>query len=112
MYSGGVTEQTLLILASFDGDERHGYGIVQTVDSLSGGRIRLTAGTLYGALGRLADEGLIVATKDRIVDGRRRRYYRLTGSGEAALASEVERMRVTADTLGRRLSARQDPRPA
>jgi PadR family transcriptional regulator PadR len=98
-----VTEQALYILASLARGECHGYGIAQDAEELSGGRIRLTAGTLYGALGRLSEEGLVEAAGEREVQGRRRRYYRLTAAGETALSAEVERLRATAAILGARV---------
>jgi DNA-binding PadR family transcriptional regulator len=98
-----MTEQALFILASLAGGERHGYGIARDAQDLSDGRVRLTAGTLYGALNRLADEGLVEPAGEREVQGRRRRYYRLTGAGRAALADEVERLRSTAAVLGARV---------
>ena len=105
-----VTEQALYILASLARGECHGYGIARDAGELSGGRVRLTAGTLYGALNRLSDNGLVEPAGERDVQGRRRRYYRLTAAGEVALAEEVERLRSTAAALGARLSAtRADP---
>jgi PadR family transcriptional regulator len=109
IYSGGVTEQSLFILASLATGERHGYGIAQEARALSDGRVRLSAGTLYGALNRLSDEGLVEPSGERVVEGRRRRYYRLTGSGEAALRAEVERIQSTAATLGARLVPGANP---
>jgi DNA-binding PadR family transcriptional regulator len=103
MYSARfVTEQTLFILASLAGGELHGYGIARDVDELSEGRVKLTAGTLYGALNRLAAGGLIVESREDVVDGRRRRYYRLTSAGHATLAEETARLRSTAAALSAR----------
>jgi PadR family transcriptional regulator, regulatory protein PadR len=51
----------------------HGYGIIKRVEELSGRRVPLAAGTLYGALDRLAEEGLVDVERDEIVDGRARR---------------------------------------
>lgn len=96
----------MFILASLAEHERHGYSISRDVEQLSNGRIRLSAGTLYGALNRLCDEELVAATKERIVDGRRRRYYRLTAQGQRALAAEVEQLHSTAKTLSGRLAPR------
>jgi PadR family transcriptional regulator, regulatory protein PadR len=109
-----VTEQALLILASLASGERHGYGIARDVEELSGGAVRLTAGTLYGALGRLTETGLIAQTREERVDGRRRRYYRLTGRGEAVLDEEAARLRATADAVSARaaVGATQAARPA
>jgi PadR family transcriptional regulator PadR len=105
MYRATVTEQALFILACLVHGERHGYAIAQEAEELSGGRVRLTAGTLYGALTRLSDQGLVEPAGERTVDGRLRRYYRLTAPGERELTEEVERMRATAGTLRRQLAA-------
>jgi DNA-binding PadR family transcriptional regulator len=106
-----VTEQTLFILASLTRGELHGYGIARDVDELSKGRVRITAGTLYGALNRLSEEGLVAETRVQVVDGRRRRYYRLTSAGQAVLAEEAARLRSTAAAVGARLAAGADPSP-
>jgi PadR family transcriptional regulator, regulatory protein PadR len=100
-----MREPTLFILASLTGGPSHGYGIVQKASDLSEGRVRLTAGTLYGALDRLAAEGLVELDREEVVSGRRRRYYRLTGAGETALADEADRMRSAAAAVDDRLSA-------
>ena len=115
MYSRGpMTEQALFILASLSRGELHGYAIARDVDELSQGRVRLTAGTLYGALGRLAGDGLITESREVVVEGRRRRYYRLTSAGQTMLADEAARLRSTAAAISRRSAAvrRQKPRPA
>lgn len=104
-----MTEQALFILASLTRGELHGYGIARDVEELSEGQVRLTAGTLYGALNRLTEEGLITQSREQVVDGRRRRYYRLTSPGEAALAEETARLRSTAAALSAR-SARAHSR--
>jgi DNA-binding PadR family transcriptional regulator len=106
-----VTEQALFILASLARAELHGYGIAQDVAELSEGRVRLTAGTLYGALNRLADGGLITQSRDDVVEGRRRRYYRLTAAGQATLAEESARLRSVAEALGSRSRARSTRKP-
>jgi PadR family transcriptional regulator PadR len=111
-----VTEQALFILASLTRGELHGYGIARDVEELSEGQVKLTAGTLYGALNRLADEGLITQSREEVVDGRRRRYYRLTSAGGAVLAEETARIRSTAAALSTRspsaAAANRNPRPA
>lgn len=106
-----MTEQALLVLAGLAAGEAHGYGIARDVEELSGGRVVLAAGTLYGVLGRLADDGLIAETREEVVGGRRRRYYRLTGAGQAVLSEEAERLRSTADAIGTRVAAGVRPRP-
>jgi PadR family transcriptional regulator PadR len=109
-----VTEQALFILASLTGGELHGYGIARDVKELSEGQVKLTAGTLYGALNRLTGQGLITQSREQVVDGRRRRYYRLTSAGQTVLAEETARMRSTATALSARSAnaAGRSPRPA
>ena len=107
-----MTEQALFILASLAMGELHGYGIAQDVEELSQGRVRLTAGTLYGALNRLADDGLVAQSREDVVDGRRRRYYRLTAAGTTALTEETARMQSIAAALGSRAGARATRRPS
>jgi Transcriptional regulator PadR-like family len=58
---------------------QHGYGIIQDVAGISGGRVHLKAGTLYAALERLTEERLIEVDREAVVDARLRRYYRITG---------------------------------
>jgi DNA-binding PadR family transcriptional regulator len=109
-----VTEQALFILASLARGELHGYGIARDVEELSQGLVRLTAGTLYGALNRLTEDGLVAETREQVVDGRRRRYYRLTSAGHAVLAEEAARLRSTAAAVSARAAtgAGSSPRPA
>jgi PadR family transcriptional regulator PadR len=86
-----MREPTYLILVSLGAGERHGYGITHEVADLSDGQVKLGAGTLYGALDRLVDEGLVAATRTETVEGRLRRYYALTGAGGTAVRAETER---------------------
>lgn len=113
-YPALVTEQALFILASLARGELHGYGIARDVEELSEGRVRLTAGTLYGALNRLTADGLIAQSRELMVEGRRRRYYRLTSAGQTVLAEEAARLRSTAAALSVRSAAvaGRTPRPA
>jgi len=106
-----VTEQTYFVLASLIDGPLHGYAIVSEATELSGGRVRLSAGTLYGALDRLRRDGLVEEAGEEKVAGRRRRYYRLTEEGADALTAEAARMRAAARAVeGRRIARR--PRPA
>lgn len=88
-----MREPTFLILTALAGAPRHGYGVLQEVAELSGGRVNLLTGTLYTALDRLTAEGLVEPDREEIVDGRARRYYRLTAAGLAALTAETARLR-------------------
>jgi DNA-binding PadR family transcriptional regulator len=77
-----MREQTYLVLLALTDGPLHGYGVISCVRQISDGRVRLGAGTLYGALDRLAGEGLVSVVKEEVVDGRNRRYYDLTGAGQ------------------------------
>jgi DNA-binding PadR family transcriptional regulator len=98
-----VQEPTFLILTALAEQPAHGYGVIRTVEELSQGDVVLRPGTLYGALDRLTEQGLIEVDREEAVDGRLRRYYRLTDSGAAALAAQVDRLRRHADAAETRL---------
>ncbi|RVX41420.1 PadR family transcriptional regulator [Nonomuraea polychroma] len=104
-----LQEPTFLILTALAAGPQHGYGIITDVVQISGERVRLQAGTLYAALDRLQGEGLVATDREEVVDGRARRYYRLTSEGEARLATEAEHLRRNADTATSRLRTRLRP---
>lgn len=86
---------------------------MKEVTALSGGEMKLLAATLYAALDRLAAEGLVEVDHEEVVDGRPRRYYRLTADGGAALTAETERLRRNVRAASRLLGAvRPDVGPA
>ncbi|GIH18400.1 PadR family transcriptional regulator [Rugosimonospora africana] len=103
---GPMREPTYLALTSLLDGPLHGYAIIKRVEELSRGRVRLAAGTLYAALDRLTDEGLVRVDSEETVNGRARRYYGLTGEGGAALRAEATRMveaaRLVTDRQARR----------
>ena len=104
MLSGvAMQEPTFFILTALAEQPRHGYGVMRAVADLSGGRINLRAGTLYAALDRLANGGLVTLDHEEAVDGRLRRYYRLTEHGAAALATEVSRLQTNAAIAAARI---------
>lgn len=86
-----LSEATYLILASLT-EPRHGYGIMQDVDAVSGGRVRLGPGTLYGALTNLLRQKLIRRSGETGAGGERRKVYALTPLGEKVLVLEGERL--------------------
>ena len=90
MPNPALTEAVYYILLSLQ-EPLHGYGIIQNVDKLSGGRVRLAAGTLYGALNTLLDKGWIRALENEADS--RKKEYRITGAGLAVLKAEVRRLR-------------------
>ena len=86
---------TLHLLVALADGPRHGYGIAQAVDALSGGRVTMGPGTLYGTIKKLLVAGLIEEADwrpDPELDDERRRYYRLTGHGGAVLKAELDRL--------------------
>jgi DNA-binding PadR family transcriptional regulator len=106
-----MREPTFLILTALADGPRHGYGIIQEVATLSANRVTLLPGTLYTALDRLAAQGLVVRDREEIIDGRLRRYYRLSTAGLAALDVEARRLRSLATVAERKLRTVR-PRPA
>jgi DNA-binding PadR family transcriptional regulator len=91
-----MQEATFLILTALAAGSQHGYGIIADVAAISGGRVRLRAGTLYTALDRLRTDELIGVDREEIVDSRLRRYYRLTPKGSDLLAAEAARLHANA----------------
>lgn len=89
-----LTEATYYILLSLC-QPRHGYGIMQRAEEMSRGRIRLAAGTLYGALNTLCDKEWIAPLSAS--DDSRRKEYKLTPRGLSILKAEVSRLRELAD---------------
>jgi DNA-binding PadR family transcriptional regulator len=75
----------MLLLAALEDGPRHGYAVKETLREGSGGRFDLPTGTIYPALHRLEEAGLIAGSWS-VVDGRRRRSYRLTAAGRRRLA--------------------------
>lgn len=78
------------ILLSLAEGEKHGYAIMKDALTPQGGGVRLGPGTLYGTVERMMRDGLV--EESGVSDDERRRYYRLTGLGHAALATELERL--------------------
>ena len=87
-----MREPTFLILASLAAGRKHGYSIIQETATLSEGRVNLKVGTLYAALDRLEQQGLVVRAGDEAVDGRLRRYFELSDDGARALEHEISRL--------------------
>jgi DNA-binding PadR family transcriptional regulator len=96
-----------MLVALADGPS-HGYGIAREVEEVTDGRVRLGPGTLYGSLQRMRDDGLIEEAQDPGEGGvhaERRRYYRLTGLGRAALRAEERRLSAALALARARLSS-------
>ena len=90
-----LTPAVFHILVVLADGEAHGYAIMQDVLARTGGSVRLSAGTLYGAVSRLLEDGLIEELEERPdpeMDDTRRRYYRLTKFGGRVLAADTDRL--------------------
>ena len=85
-----LTEGVYYILLSLH-SPLHGYGIMQKAEELSAGRVRLAAGTLYGALGTMLEKGWIRALPGE--KNSRKKEYEITAAGRAAAANELVRLR-------------------
>ena len=109
-----MSEQAYLVLLSLAQEPRHGYGIVQAVKEISDDRVHLGAGTLYGILDRLVEARYAEASGEVVVDGRLRRYYRLTPAGRETLQAETARIAGLAARAQRLLGPGRGPagRPA
>jgi DNA-binding PadR family transcriptional regulator len=87
-----------VLLALADGELLHGYAIMQAVSEMTDGRETILPGTLYAALARMVDEGLVEEEEaDDPSGGPRRRYYRRTNFGRAVARAESERLRTLLD---------------
>lgn len=86
---------TFHILLALADQDRHGYAIIQEVETRTDGELRLSAGTLYRSIQRMLEQGLLVETRERPApdeDDERRRYYRITALGTAVAKAEARRL--------------------
>ena len=94
-----LTEAVYYILLSLQ-EPLHGYGIIQNVGELSNGRVKLAAGTLYGALNSLVDKGWIDALPENPEN--RKKEYVITSTGKQILTDELQRLAELVDN-GKRI---------
>lgn len=98
-----LREPTFFILLALSNQKKHGYAIWKDVETLSRGRVKLSTGTLYGALARLLNQGVIrkspvdeigdtVQSDSSAGEPRARKYYELTQFGQRVLKAELRRM--------------------
>lgn len=90
-----LSHHTFHILVALADRDRHGYSIMQEIAARTAGEIRLSPSTLYSAIKRLLEEGLIEELEERpdpAHDDERRRYYRLTKAGRKAAMEEARRL--------------------
>jgi DNA-binding PadR family transcriptional regulator len=100
---GRWSEPSLLVLSSLAGGDKHGYAMVSDIEEMAS--VHLGPGTLYGALSRLEEQGLIEA----LAPEGRRRPYRITAVGASALREQLTRMESVASTGLTRLRAEGTP---
>ena len=92
---GPLTAAMFHILLALADGEKHGYAILKEVAERTGGKVQLSAGTLYGIIKRLYESGLIlekVRRGDVGFDDERRRYYELTDLGRKVAVAEAKRL--------------------
>jgi DNA-binding PadR family transcriptional regulator len=99
-----ISEPVLLILASLADQPRHGYALMKDIEALSGGRVRLSTGTLYGALRRLLEDTWIERFEQEDTS-REKQAYRLTARGRRQLQLELDRMKQITRTASARMRA-------
>jgi DNA-binding PadR family transcriptional regulator len=101
-----VTEPVLWILLSLRDEPRHGYAVIKDIEAASKGRVRLSTGTLYGAIRRLLEDSWIepveLADKSRDKQG-----YKLTPLGRTHLQRELDRLVHVTRTASRRMKAKE-----
>jgi DNA-binding PadR family transcriptional regulator len=106
MASSPISEPVLLILLSLAQQPRHGYAILRDTEEMSDGRVRLSTGTLYGALRRLLDDRWIERFKEQD-SSRGRQAYRLTFLGQRVLQAELSRLRQLTRVAGLRVARKE-----
>lgn len=109
---GRLSATTFHILLALVDSEKHGYGIMQEVLEHSEGEVRLGPGTLYGALKRLLEQGLIAEGKEQSdpnLSDERRRYYRITGAGLMIARAEARRLERLVQVVRQKRMMELDP---
>jgi DNA-binding PadR family transcriptional regulator len=101
-----LSEPVLLILTSLAHEPRHGYALIKDIESLSDGRVRLSTGTLYGAIRRLVEAGWIEPFEQEDTS-RDKQAYKLTNVGVRQLRAELDRMKDLTERAAARLKARK-----
>lgn len=87
-----LSEPVLLILMSLVDEPRHGYALIKNIEAISRGRVRLSTGTLYGALRRLLQDGWIERFESEDTS-RDKQIYKLTVAGYKQVRWEMQRMK-------------------
>ena len=98
MANAALTEAVYYILLSLI-EPLHGYGIMQKVEQLSNGRVKLAAGTLYGAINTMVERGLVMALPGE--KDSRKKEYQITETGKETLKGELARLKELVDNGSR-----------
>src|SRR5581483_11047900 len=101
-----MTEPILLILTSLADRPRHGYALIKDIEALSDGRVRMSTGTLYGALRRLLED-MWIERFEQEDKSREKQAYRLTPAGRRQLQVELDRMKQLTRAANARLRTRE-----
>src|SRR3977135_3078036 len=101
-----LTEPVFLILASLAEEPRHGYALLKDIEALSGGRVRMSTGTLFGAIRRLLENCWIEPSQPDDTS-RDKQGYRITAAGRRQLQAEIDRMKYLTKAATTRLKARR-----
>jgi DNA-binding PadR family transcriptional regulator len=93
------SEPLFFVLAALRAGPLHGHAISKSIRELSGGRVQPSVGTLYGILERLNERGVITVDREETVNGRNRRYFRITDEGQSLVEAEARRMQEAASLV-------------
>lgn len=104
--------QSFWVLTVLAGGPQHGYGLLKEIEILSEGTTCPQVGALYRTIDRLEADGYIEIDSEETVDGRLRRYYRITDDGRAQLIEAVEEVTTMADVARARLGPKRSRRTA
>ena len=100
---------SLMVLRTLDAmGEQHGYGIARRIEQTSGGRLAINYGTLYPALLKLEQEGLIASAWGTSENNRKAKFYRLTRAGRKQIAHDTRQWEMTSAIMSRFLAPSED----
>lgn len=100
---------SLMVLRTLDAiGEQHGYGIARRIEQTSGGRLSINYGTLYPALLKLEQEGLIASAWGTSDNNRKAKFYKLTRAGRKQIERDARQWAMTAAIMARFLAPSED----
>ena len=105
-----INTTSFWVLSVLAGGPQHGYGALKAITELSEGAVRVQVGALYRTIDRLDADGLIEIDHEEIVDGRERRYYRLTDTGRGELKSAIDELTAMTAVATKRLQPAPAPK--